>query len=58
MQFRNVKKGIDVKSGTSFAIFGDSGGRKIMPVDRNVMLGLIALIAIASVALFVGGFLH
>jgi hypothetical protein len=58
MQFRNVKKGIDVKSGTSFAIFGGKGWRQIMPVDRNVMLGLIALIAIASVALFVGGFLH
>jgi hypothetical protein len=53
-----VKKGIDVKSGSSFAIFGGRGGRQIMPVDRNVMLGLIALIAIASVALFVGGFLH
>jgi hypothetical protein len=58
MQFRNVKKGIDVKSGTSFAVFGGQGGRQVMPVDRNVMLGLIALIAIASLALFVGGFLH
>ena len=58
MQFRNVKKGIDVKSGSSFAIFGGQGGRQVMPVDRNVMLGLIALIAIASLALFVGGFLH
>ena len=29
-----------------------------MAVDRNVMFGLIALIAIAFVALIVGGALH
>jgi hypothetical protein len=58
MQFRTVKDGIDVTSGTSFATIGGTGGRHNMPVHRNVMLGLIALIAIGFVALIVGGFLH
>ena len=55
-QFRIVKNGIDVKSGTPF----DTGnrGRHIMRVDRNVMLGLIALIAIGFVAIIVGGYVH
>jgi hypothetical protein len=34
------------------------GGRNIMPFNRNVMFGLIALIAIGFVALIVGDFLH
>jgi hypothetical protein len=55
--FRNVKKGIDVKSGTSFATSWPKVGH-IMPVDRNVMFGLIALIAIGFVALIIGDFLH
>jgi hypothetical protein len=53
-----VKNGIDVKSGTSFATFTRAAGPHIMPVNRNVMLGLIALIAIGFVALVVGGLLH
>jgi hypothetical protein len=53
-----VKNGIDVKSGTSFATFTRAAGPQIMPVNRNVMLGLIALIAIGFVALVVGGSLH
>jgi len=53
-----VKNGIDVKSGTSFAILSGIRGRHIMPIDRNVMFGLIALIAIGFVALIVGDFLH
>ncbi|MFZ0066435.1 MAG: hypothetical protein WAK90_09705 [Pseudolabrys sp.] len=57
-QFRNVKNGIKVKSGTSFATFAGTRGRHIMPIDRNVMFGLIALIAIGFVALIVGGLLH
>jgi len=57
-QFRNVKNGIDVKSGTSFATFAGTRGRHIMPIDRNVMIGLIALIAIGFVALIVGDLLH
>ena len=46
-QFWNVKNDIDVK-----------GGLHIMPVDRNVMFGLIALIAIGFVALIVGELLQ
>ena len=57
-QFRNVKNGIEIKSGTSFATFAGTRGRHIMPIDRNVMFGLIALIAIGFVALIVGGLLH
>ena len=55
-QFRIVKNGIDVKSGTPF----DTGnrGRHIMRVDRNVMFGLIALIAIGFVAIIVGGYVR
>jgi hypothetical protein len=53
-----VKNGIEVKSGTSFATFAGTRGRHIMPIDRNVMFGLIALIAIGFVALIVGGLLH
>jgi len=53
-----VKNGIDVKRGTLSATFTRKGGHHIMPVHRNVMLGLIALIAIGFVALIVGGLLH
>jgi hypothetical protein len=55
-QFRIVKNGIDVKSGTPF----DTGnhGRHIMRVDRNVMFRLVALIAIGFVAIIVGGYVH
>jgi hypothetical protein len=52
-----VKNDIDVKSGTS-ATLTRKGGRHIMPVDRNVIVGLIALIAIGFVALIVGGLLQ
>jgi hypothetical protein len=58
MQFRSVKNGIDVNRGTSFATFARKGGGHIMLANRNVMLGLIALIAIGFVALIVGGLLH
>jgi len=50
MQFQLVKDGIDVNNGTAFA--------DIMFIDRNVMFGLLALIAIGFVALIVGDFLH
>jgi hypothetical protein len=54
-QFRNVKIGIDVNRPTSFA-----RGRwaSAMRVNRNVIFGLLAHIAIGFVALIVGDLLH
>lgn len=43
---------------TAFATFCGEGGRHIMSIDRNVIFGLIALIAIGFVALIVGDLLH
>jgi hypothetical protein len=57
-QFRNVKNGIDVNSRPAFATLAGTRGRHMMPIDRNVMFGLIALIAIGFVALIVGELLQ
>ena len=59
-QFRNVKKGIDVKPlGVSaymqYSVCECWGFP--MRVERNVMGGLLAIIAIGFVAIVVGGFL-
>jgi hypothetical protein len=60
MQFRKVKKGIDVKPlGVSAHMqhsVCESWGSP-MRVERNVMGGLLAIIAIGFVAIVVGGFL-
>ena len=59
-QFRNVKKGIDVKPlgcSLTYSIQYVSVGARPMQVERNVMGGLLAIIAIGFVAIVVGGFL-
>ena len=59
-QFRNVKKGIDVKPLGVFAYIQYSICEcwgSPMQVERNVMGGLLAIIAIGFVAIVVGGFL-
>jgi len=53
-----VKNGIDVNSRLAFATLAGTRGRHMMPIDRNVMFGLIALIAIGFVALIVGELLQ
>jgi len=58
MQFRNVKSGIDVNRLTAFATCSGKGGQIMLPVNRNVVFGLITLIAIGFVALIIGDFLH